>query len=384
MKAKRIRSRDMRGLFFRKGGWWIDVQINGKRFREFAGPTESQAKIYRNKLLAWKRDVKNGLPAVRPEGEPVKFEALADDFLELYAKQKRSYRRDKLSIDHLKAFFKGWLLKDIDAEAVARYRASRADSFVPMQKQGGKTEKRSISVGTINRELACLRTALRKAVEWGKLPAYPLPKEKLLSREPEFKPRILEPDEARRLVLASESKWLRPAVIAWLNTGLRKMELLKLRREHVDFKRRTLTVVSANAKNGRERTMPINELVVETLAAMPGEAFFFENPETRRNILDLLKPFKAAVKAAEIKGRVRIHDLRDTFATLALRGGVDIRTVAELIGDSPEVALKRYCHSDERTKREAVDRIAGLVIESRPKVHDGPVEDMQPATESVS
>ena len=362
MKAKRVRPRESRGLCYRKGAWWIDVQINGKRFREYAGPTEAKAKIYRNKLLVWKRDVKNGLPTSRPEGEPVKFETLADDFLELYAKQKRSYRRDKLSVGHLKGFFKGRLLKDINAEAVARYRASRAASFVPKQKADSKKEAKPISVGTINRELACLRTALRKAVEWGKLAAYPLSKEKLLGREPEFKPRILEPEEARRLVLASEAKWLRPAVIVWLNTGLRKMELLKLRREHVDFKRRILTVVSTNAKNGHERTMPINELVAETLAGMPGETFFFENPETGRNILDLLKPFKSALKVAEVKGRVRIHDIRDTFATMALRGGVDIRTVAELIGDSPEVALKRYCHSDERTKRQAVDLIPELVL----------------------
>lgn len=384
MKTKRVRPRESRGLFCRNGGWWIDVQIAGKRYREFAGPTEAQAKIYRGKLIAWKRDVKNGLPTVKPEGEPIGFEALADDFLELYATQKRSYRRDKLSIGHLKAFFKGWLLKDIDAEAVARYRASRAASFVPLQKADSKKAKRPISAGTINRELACLRTALRKAVEWGKLGAYPLPKEKLLGREPEFRPRILDPGEARRLVLAAEPKWLRPAVIVWLNTGLRKMELLKLRREHVDFKRRTLTVVSANAKNGRERTMPISELVAETLAALAGETYFFENPGTGRNILDLLKHFKAALKAADVKGRVRIHDLRDTFATMALRGGVDIRTVAELIGDSPEVALKRYCHSDERTKREAVDRMAGLVIESLPKLHDAPLEELEPASESVS
>lgn len=382
--TKRIRPRDTRGLFYRKGAWWIDVQVNGQRFREFAGPTESQAKIYRNKLLAWKRDENNGLPAVKPEGEPVRFEALADDYLKLYAQHKRSYRRDELSVGHLKAFFKGALLKDINAEAVARYRAERAGSFVPLQKADSKAARRLMSAGTINRELACLRTMLRKAVEWGKLPAYPLPKEKLLSREPDFRPRILEPEEARRLVLAAEPRYLRPAIIAWLNTGLRKMELLKLRRADADLKKRLLTVVSANAKNGKARTVLINELVAETLAAMPGETFFFENPETGRNILDLLKPFKVALKAAEIKGRVRIHDLRDTFATKLLRNGVDIRTVAEIIGDDPATALKRYCHTDERTMRAAIDRAADFVFGSRHFVHGASVEDMQPASESVS
>jgi integrase len=354
MNLKRIRPRDLRNLLYRDGVWWVDIQINGKRFREIAGPTEAKARLYRDKLKAWKRDSDLGLLTVKPEGEPVRFDAFADDFLELYAKRKRSYDRDVISIGHFKMFFKGWILKDINAEAVARYRASRE----------GK------SSATVNRELACLRTALRKAVEWGKLQTYPLPKEKLLSREPEFRPRILEPEESRALIAAADPQWLRPAIIIWLNTGLRKRELLKLRRADADLKKRLLTVISANAKNGKERTMPICELVAETLKAMPGETYFFENPETHRPIRCIDGAWRTAKKKAGVKGRLRIHDCRDTFATLALRGGVDIRTVAELIGDTPEVALKRYCHSDERTKREAVERIPDFVLGNGREVSD--------------
>jgi integrase len=364
----RIKPRDSRNLFFRDGYWWVDIQIKGKRYREKAGATEAKARDFRDKLRSWKRDTDLGLPTAKPEGEPLRFEAFADDYLELHAKRKRSYDRDDISIGHLKDFFKGWRLKDVNAEAVARYRASRQ----------GK------SVATVNRELACLRTALRKAVEWGKLPAYPLPKENLLSHEPEFKPRILEPEESRALIALADPRWLRPAIIIWLNTGLRKRELLKLRRVDVDLKKRLLTVISANAKNGKERTMPINKLVAETLKAMPGETYFFENSATGKAVTQVDGAWRTAKTRAGIKGRLRIHDCRDTFATLALRGGVDIRTVAELIGDSPEVALKKYCHSDERTKREAVDRISDFVLGSRPKLHEDPVEDMEPATKSIS
>jgi integrase len=378
MKAKRVRPRESRGLFYRNGGWWIDLQINGKRYREYAGPTEAQAKIYRNKLLAWKRDVHNGLPAVKPEGEVVRFDKHADDFLSLYARRKRSYERDVRSMDRLKEFFKGRALRDINAEAVVRFRAKRAED--------------GLSAASINRELACLRTALRKAVEWGKLPAYPLPTEKLLEKETEFKPRVLEPDESARIVRAADLRWLRPAIVVWLNTGLRKMELLKLRRSDVDLKKRTLTVAAANAKNGKERTMPINQLVAGTLVAMPGETFFFESRKgVHLGPSTLNGPFKKAVEDAGIKDRVRIHDLRDTFASRLLRGddensilGVDIRTVAELIGDTPEVALKRYCHTNEKTMRAAVDKATALMFGSRQKVHETPVEDMEPACESIS
>lgn len=372
---KRIKPRDSRNIFYKNGTWWVLIQINGKRYRQKAGETEAQARAFRDKLKTYKRDQNAGLPCHMPEGQPIRFEKFADDYLKLYAKHKRSYSRDELSVDHLKAFFKGRLLKDINAMTVARYRAERAKATVVRINDAGKRCKVLLSIRTINRELACLRTILRKAVEWEKLPAYPLSKEKLLSREPEFKPRILEPEESRALIAVADKKWLRPAIIVWLNTGLRKRELLRLHRTDVDFKKRTLTVTADHAKNGHERTIPINDLVAETLAPMPGETYFFEHPETGNPVLQIDGAWRTAKTRAGIKGRLRIHDCRDTYATLLLRGdperaipGVDIRTVAELIGDDPATALKRYCHSNERVMRQAADRTAELVLGSGPKV----------------
>ena len=369
MKKNRIKSRDSRNLFFRDGAWWIDLQINGRRYREVAGPTEAKARLYRDKLRAWKRDVNLGLPAAKPEGEPVKFEAFAEDYLALYARRKKSYSRDAISIAHLKAFFSGWDLKDINAEAVARYRASRV----------------GLSPATINRELACLRTALRKAVEWDKLAVYALPTENLLEKEKKFKPRILEPDEARRLIEVADPRWIRPAIIVWLNTGLRKMELLKLRREDVDFKKRLLTVVAENAKSGLERTIPISAAVVETLEAMPGETYFFENLETGTHARDLRGAFRTALTKAKIKGRVRIHDLRHTYGTWQAQAGVDAKTLSELMGHSdPRITLDLYCHTSLEVKRAAVEKIPNLISESRHKVHEEPLEALQPVSESIS
>jgi len=377
MKKSRIKPHDKRNLFFRDGAWWVDIQVNGRRYREMAGPTEARARAYRDKLKSWKRDADLGLPTTRPEGEPVKFETFADEYLRLFAVNKRSYERDVRSIAHLKTFFSGWNLRDINALAVANYRADRTE----------------VSVATINRELACLRTLLYRAVEWGKIAAYPLPKKRLLLREPEFKPRILNDDEIGCLIDAADPRWLRPAIIVWLHTGLRKMELLGLRREDADLRGGWITVIAENAKNGKARQVPINDEVAEILAALPGKTYFFENPSTGKHFHDFHESFKTALAAAEIKGRVRIHDLRDTFATQSLRNGVDIRTVAEIIGDSPEVALKRYCHSDPATKRLAATRMSGLITaswkrakeeKSRHEVHEEPFEAMQPATNSIS
>jgi len=366
---KRVRSRERRNLFFQSGAWWVDIRIAGKRIREEAGKTEAQARAFRDRLKAWKRDAHNGLPTARPEGQPVRFEALAADYLALYAKRKRSYERDERSVARLGAFFGGWPVRDINAEAVARYRASRE----------------GVTAATVNRELACLRTMLYKAVEWGKLPAYPLPTKNLLEREKRYRVRILEPDEASRLIAVADPRWLGPAIRIWLATGLRKMELLKLRRSDADLRKRLLTVVAENAKSGRERTIPITAAVAETLAALPGEEFFFENPASKDHLRRLDDSFRKAVADAGITGRLRIHDLRHTYGTWQALAGVDAKTLSELMGHSdPRITLDLYCHTSLDAKRAAVERIPALGFGSGQNVHGGPAEHLEPGSESVS
>lgn len=366
----RIKPRDSRNLFFHDGVWWVDIQIKGQRHREKAGATEARARDYRDKLRSWGRDSAKGLPTRKPEGEAVTFAETADNYLNLYSKlEKRSWKRDKICIAHLNAFFPGVRLKDIGPDDAARYRLARG--------------KEGISPKTSNVELACLRSICRKAVNDGKLAAYPLGTRKLLAKVKAYAPRILTETEARRLVAVADPARLRPAIVIWLNTGLRKMELLKLKHEDVDFKEMLLTVVADNSKNGKARTIPISERVAEKLRSLPGEVYFFENQETGRHITELLKSFRTALKRAEIKGRCRIHDLRHTHATWQIRDGVDVKTLSENLGHSdPKITLDLYCHSSMVMKRRAVEKIPDL--ESRHKVQIDGVEDATTISESVN
>lgn len=108
--------------------------------------------------------------------------------------------------------------------------------------------------------------------------------------------------------------------------------------------------------------MPISEIVNATIKAMPGEAYFFENTETGKAVLQIDVAWRTAKAKAGISGRLRIHDCRDNFATLDIHRGVEIRTVAELIGDNPEVCLKRYCLINQKTMRQAVRMISYSVL----------------------
>ena len=60
--------------------------------------------------------------------------------------------------------------------------------------------------------------------------------------------------------------------------------------------------------------------------------------------------------------KVRFHDLRHTFATLALQNGVDIKTVSGMLGHfSAGFTLDTYAHVTTSAKREAAKTMGNLL-----------------------
>ena len=301
---------------------------------------------------------KYGLRRDRPE---VLFETHATEYLELYAKQnKRSWTRDETSIDHLKEFFKGRNLSEITPELIEKYRlARRADN---------------VSVSTINRELACLKTIFAKAIEWGKTDTDPARKVKKF-REPAGRERILTDDEARRLLNAASTD-LRRILITALGTGMRRGEILGLKWTDLDLVRGSITI--CNSKSGKPRKIPMSGPVAAALGGVPkrGE-YVFHNPETGRQIKDVKTAFRAACRRAKknpedkkdpgITG-LHFHDLRHTALTWMLQGGADIVTVSKIAGHSNIQMTAKYLHETGESMRLAVEKAGEFLEKSREKV----------------
>jgi integrase len=72
--------------------------------------------------------------------------------------------------------------------------------------------------------------------------------------------------------------------------------------------------------------------------------------------------FDAAIARAGVPA-IRVHDLRHTFATLALGAGIHPKQVQEMLGHADvSITLDIYSHVTEDMHREAAERIGRLLF----------------------
>jgi len=214
---------------------------------------------------------------------------------------------------------------------------------------------------TVNRELACLRHMLNKAVDWGLARANPMRGVKLF-REENQRTRILSEDEEARLLAACEESrsWrLKLIVLTALHSGMRKGEILRLRKADVDFQAGFVNV--EQSKSGHGRRIPLNATLREALLGAVGQSSseYMFGGDNGQPVVNLKTGWQAALKRAGIEG-VTFHTCRHTFGTRLVMKGVDLVTVAELMGHRTLKMTQRYSHPTPEHKRRAVELLCGV------------------------
>jgi integrase len=125
----------------------------------------------------------------------------------------------------------------------------------------------------------------------------------------------------------------------------------------------TAILKAEHAKHLRLRA-GVSEQAVVSLGAvrLPGEALVFPSGSVGGGRFDFarIRNGRGLTKAIRTKFRklgfagLRFHDLRVTHATALLDAGVPVHTVAQRIGNRPDILLRRYAKhasaADERTK----------------------------------
>ena len=176
-----------------------------------------------------------------------------------------------------------------------------------------------------------------------------------------------------------------------MTTGTRRSEALGLRWSDLDLKaarasiRQTVKlvdkqiVISPRTKSARARVIALDRATVASLrswkttqqrerllqgAHVEADDLVFALPDGRPYNPDRFsREFKRRQERHEVRPVIRLHDLRHTWATLALQAGVHPKVVQERLGHSSiAITLDIYSHVTGPMASDAAEQVAGLIF----------------------
>jgi integrase len=350
-------------LVDRKSGpqWYAKYRLpSGKQVQKRLGPVHtgrgrcpagSYTRTARDALEAILTDARRGTLENAARASSVTFADAAAEYLRYIAdvrKRERSTLTDYASVinSYLLAAFGHMSLEAITADHIDAYK----ERLLAERRLGNRT---------VVRHLTVLHGIFRRAARvWG-LQRNPASAD-LVERPPvrysgEFK--TLRPGEVLQLARHADGRQDAALYLTAAFTGLRMGELLALRWRDVDFAlqrlhvRRNYTDRREKApKSGRVRSAPIVDEVTAALDALTRRAHFTspDDPVFPNEVGEHLcgwtvrRRFYAALDAAGLP-RLRFHDLRHCFATIAVQR-LPLHTVQGYLGHAHISTTMRYVH----------------------------------------
>lgn len=93
----------------------------------------------------------------------------------------------------------------------------------------------------------------------------------------------------------------------------------------------------------------------------------FANAKTGKPVVSIQRAFEAARLEAGLED-FRFHDLRHTAATRMAEAGVDVFTIAAILGHKDIKTTARYAHATIMAKRRAVAVLESQFVETGPQI----------------
>jgi integrase len=340
-----------RGVFEKLKGsgiWWIRwTDQDGRKRREKAG-TRSAAE----KLLA-KRHTQKLEGAKLPENlrsKTVTFRELCEDALthsEAENSVKQTYELG-LRINQLISAFGSRPAESIKKNELVSWLAEQSTN-------------RKWAASSRNRWQATFSLIFRVGMDNEKIDRNPAAR---IRRKTEGNGRVRflsDAEEARlRAAIAHRFPEFLPHLLLSIHTGLRMSEQYGLLWNQVDFERRQIHL--PKTKNGDPRTVPLNAVSFEALKKLRGRRArastdpVFPSRVSGESLQGSRGWFPVALKEAKVAD-YSWHCNRHTFASRLVMAGVDLRTVAELLGHRTLQMVMRYSHLAPEHQASAVDRL---------------------------
>jgi integrase len=337
------------GIFERpagSGNWYVRYYDEFGKDKKKAAGTKTSAVQLLAKLKEEARLRKLGL---RPSAEEEERQRLT--VAELIEKYRKVFESKESARDN-KRYAKVWI------RVIGHLRASEVR---PDDIEGWRVaQKGTMKPNTINNHTSFLRRIFNLGIQKGLVTSNPLgngrvkPLKGIGRRE-----RVISPEEETLLLPALQPRD-RAAFVIVLYTGVRRGEVMRLRREDIDLSQRLAHLVTT--KEGSQQSVPLSGLVLDAVRWVMeshDSEFLFPNakgdgPATGDMLLYRLKKAAASVGLSG----VLVHSLRHSFLTRVIEQGTDISTAQKLGRHSTITMTNSYVHTNDAAKREAVEMLA--------------------------
>jgi integrase len=258
--------------------------------------------------------------------------------------------------------------------------------YALLLERGAKTG-RGLAPKTVANVHGTIHAGLQHALERGVIRTNPATLASKPSKKSAPRP-VWTPDELRAFWDVARDHRLYAALILAGTTGMRRGEICGLHWDSLDLDSGAIRVVHAMAQAGPERylkspkthtgyrTIHVDEVTVAILRdhrrrqeheralardVWRGSGFVFTTELGEPLRPDRLTRVFEHLRAKTDLPRISLHDLRHTFATLALADGANLKALAEYLGHSETVLLSRYAHV-VRGANEALGRRMGELV----------------------
>ena len=247
-----------------------------------------------------------------------------------------------------------------------------------IQKRSGKGNP-GLSSTTVRSVHLTLHCAFERAVKERLIPRNPTD-DCIAPKVQKVEMKTLRPEHLKFYLEAADARGVLPMFYLELVSGLRKGELVALLWDDLDIQNRTISVSKQYIKNPsgkltlsrpktetsvRRVSIPQEavDLLIQEHEKHPENPYLFPSSTTGEMYYpdSVVKLHEKILKDAGLE-HIRFHDLRHTFATLALQNGVDIKTVSSMLGHyDAGFTLRTYTHATRQMQDQAAETMGNFM-----------------------
>lgn len=328
--------------------YWFKFHFDGELIQRSSKATNiKDARLVESEF--YKNLLRGGLDAL-PKPKAPAFETAANEFLSVLRVQKSdggTYRRNLYGVKPLTDYFGQTKADKITGRDVEKFVAWR-------KSQKSVKTGELITADTVNKELSVLSRILRRLKKSGCINSNPADDvERLSANAPTF--HVISPGEQRLYLLACPPL-LQDVAGLMIETGMRCGEVYNLQKKDFHPEKNFVQIAKGKTKAAARRvylTEKAKAVLIRRAERLTGENLFPHldtdgNPPTK----PLTYIHREVVE--KLGFDFRIYDARHTFASRAIESGIDLVTLAAILGHTNLKMLTRYCHPSEGNKHSAI------------------------------